>query len=91
MTDEVLAVEIDEVPELTGRDVRIFSFSPGVVATAMQTEIRDAKLEDFPRRERFEELYAKGQLHDPQGPAHAIADLLESGAGARHEVLRYEG
>ena len=42
-------------------------------------------------RERFEELHRDGLLVPPEGPAKRIALLLESDAGPRHQVLRYEG
>lgn len=90
MADEVLALELDEFDELAGRDTRVFSFAPGVVATQMQEQIRAAELADFPRRERFEELHRDGMLVDPEGPAQQIAELLESGAGPRHQTLRYQ-
>jgi benzil reductase ((S)-benzoin forming) len=91
MADEVLAIELDEFPELAGRDTRVFSYAPGVVATEMQEQIRGIDIADFPRRERFEELHQSGQLVAPEGPAHEIVELLESGAGPRHQALRFQG
>lgn len=90
MTDEVLAIELEEFDELAGRDTRVFSFAPGVVATGMQEQIRSVKVEDFPRRERFEELHRDGLLVAPEGPALQIVELLESGAGPRHQVMRFQ-
>jgi len=91
MADEVLAIELDEFPELAGRDTRVFSYSPGVVATEMQEQIRKIDVADFPRRERFDELHESGQLVPPEEPALEIVELLESGAGPRHQALRYQG
>lgn len=90
LADEVLGVELAEFSELAGRDTRVFSYAPGVVATAMQEQIRAVDIDDFPRRARFEELHANRQLADPSGPARQIADLLESNAGPQFQALRYE-
>ena len=91
MTDEVLAVELEEYEELAGRDLRVFTYAPGVVATAMQESIRATSLDDFPRRAKFEDLHANDQLADPTAPAVEIADRLESGAGPAHETARLGG
>lgn len=45
--------------------VRVLSVSPGVVATGMQAEIRDASPDVFPAVERFVGLHARGELRDP--------------------------
>jgi len=78
MADRVFGVEREEAPELQGRDVAVVSYSPHVVATRMQEQIRAAALEDFPRRERFEALHADGELVAPEAPASQMADLLEA-------------
>ncbi len=91
MADEVLAVELDEYDELAGKDVRVFTYAPGVVATRMQETIRATDTADFPRRARFEALHADGELADPAGPARDVVDRLESGDGPRRAVERFEG
>ncbi|MEZ5341878.1 MAG: SDR family NAD(P)-dependent oxidoreductase [Acidimicrobiales bacterium] len=45
--------------------VRVVSVSPGVVATAMQAEIRSAETAAFPNVARFHELFEQGNLADP--------------------------
>ena len=45
--------------------VRALSISPGVVATAMQAEIRDSDSNAFPNVERFQGLHDDGHLADP--------------------------
>lgn len=48
-----------------GRPMRVMSVAPGVVATDMQTEIRNASPEQFPHVERFHALARDGDLADP--------------------------
>ena len=45
--------------------VRALSISPGVVATAMQAEIRNSDSDAFPNVERFQDLHDDGYLADP--------------------------
>lgn len=78
MAGEVLAVELDEVPAVRGRDVAVVAYAPGVVATRMQEQIRAASDAAFPRRARFLELHANDELLDPARPAAEIAELLRS-------------
>lgn len=55
----------------------ILSIAPGVVATEMQEQIRATSLRDFPRRDKFEELYAKGALADAHDVAVRIWQVIE--------------
>ncbi len=76
MAGAVLGEELSEVRELGGRDVALVSYSPGVVDTAMQAQLRAADERSFPRKQRFLELFASGRLLPPEQPAREIADLL---------------
>ncbi len=58
--------------------IRAVSVNPGVMDTAMQTEIRAASIDDFPERERFVGLKRDGQLNQPEVVAKRIADLVAS-------------
>jgi NAD(P)-dependent dehydrogenase (short-subunit alcohol dehydrogenase family) len=78
MAGRVLAVELAEVPALQGRDLAVVSYAPGIVATAMQAQLRAASEAEFPRRARFLRLHEQGHLIDPVGPAAEIAALLAS-------------
>lgn len=89
MAGRVFATEVEELPALAGRDVRVVDYAPGVLATAMQAEIRGADLAHFPRRARFEALLADGELADPAGPAREVVRLIEDGGRPRYEELRY--
>ncbi len=56
---------------------RVLSVAPGVVATAMQEQIRATGERDFPDVARFHELHAAGELRDPDVVAREIWSLLD--------------
>jgi benzil reductase ((S)-benzoin forming) len=60
-----------------GNRCRVVSVAPGVVATAMQEEIRATSERDFPSVARFLELHATGALRDPDQIARELWALLE--------------
>ncbi|HEY1998184.1 SDR family oxidoreductase [Paraburkholderia sp.] len=60
------------------RALRICSVAPGVVDTNMQAEIRGSGVEQFPMRERFEELKRSGQLTSPEQCAARLIDFTLS-------------
>lgn len=62
------------------RALRICSLAPGVVDTDMQAEIRSSDKEQFPSRERFEELKRNGQLVSPEQCAIQLIDFTLSEA-----------
>ena len=62
--------------ELRGGRCRVLSVSPGLVATAMQLEIRATAPERFPEVGRFVEVHEKGELRDPLVVAREIWALL---------------
>jgi benzil reductase ((S)-benzoin forming) len=59
--------------------VQVVALAPGVVETDMQQQIRDTRQEDFPKRDKFIELYESGQLSDPGEVAGQMWALLEKG------------
>ncbi len=65
------AVALDRISGL-----RICSMAPGVIDTAMQSEIRSTTLEHFPLRERFDNLKLDGHLQTPQHCAHHLVSYL---------------
>jgi benzil reductase ((S)-benzoin forming) len=65
--------------ERRGGRCRVFSVAPGVVATAMQQQIRETSAHHFPDVERFHELHRDGELRDPDGVANELWQLLERG------------
>jgi benzil reductase ((S)-benzoin forming) len=56
--------------------VRVLSVAPGVVATAMQEEIRRTPATAFPQVERFRALHAEGALRKPEEVAREIWGLV---------------
>ncbi|TAM02732.1 MAG: SDR family oxidoreductase [Paraburkholderia sp.] len=69
------AVALEAPPGL-----RICSMAPGVVDTAMQAAIRSTSVEQFPLRERFEQLKQNGQLTSPEAAAQQLIDYALSDA-----------
>jgi benzil reductase ((S)-benzoin forming) len=60
--------------------VRICSLAPGVIDTGMQEAIRSTSIEQFPLRERFEQLKQNGQLSTPEKAAQQLIDYALSEA-----------
>jgi benzil reductase ((S)-benzoin forming) len=65
--------------EQRGSSTRVASVAPGVVATAMQEQIRQMPESDFPDLPRFLELHEEGQLRDSVDVARDLWRLLEAG------------
>ena len=63
--------------ESLGGRCRILSVAPGVVATAMQEEIRATPAAAFPEVAQFFELHESGELRDPETVAREIWALLD--------------
>ncbi|CAE6765634.1 Benzil reductase ((S)-benzoin forming) [Paraburkholderia domus] len=62
------------------RALRICSLAPGVIDTNMQAEIRSSGTEQFPMREKFEDLKRNGQLSTPEQCATQLLDYAFSDA-----------
>jgi len=73
MSSEVLAREM----EAQGRDVRVLSYAPGVLDTAMQVTVRGLSTQTFPDFERFRQLHSQGQLIEPRLSANELLDRLD--------------
>ena len=56
---------------------RIISISPGIIATAMQEQIRATPAHDFPEVERFREMHAEGELREPEEVARDLWAAVE--------------
>jgi NADP-dependent 3-hydroxy acid dehydrogenase YdfG len=65
--------------DLRGGRCRALSVSPGLVATAMQDEIRATAESRLPAVGRFVEAFEKGELRDPLRVAREIWALLDRG------------
>ncbi|WP_345815609.1 SDR family oxidoreductase [Paraburkholderia sp. PREW-6R] len=62
------------------RALRICSLAPGVIDTNMQAEIRSSGAEQFPMRDKFEDLKRNGQLVTPDQCAAQLLDYALSDA-----------
>lgn len=60
--------------------VRICSVAPGVVDTGMQAAIRATSDDQFPLRERFEQMKQDGKLATPEAAARQLIDYALSDA-----------
>ncbi len=67
--------------------VKIVSFSPGVVNTEMQEEIRNSKPEHFPELDRFKEMKESGRLLEASYVADQMLKLLASQDFGRQTVM----
>ena len=74
MLSEVAALEARK----KGSSLRVFSVSPGVVDTEMQSEIRGADQKDFSRVQQFVQLKKEGELNSPENVAQKIMNLLQN-------------
>lgn len=52
--------------------LRVSSIAPGIIDTGMQAQIRASSLEQFPMREKFDELKATGSLVAPEVAAKTL-------------------
>lgn len=59
--------------------IRVSAIAPGVVATAMQSQIRETSERDFPNVERFHEMHEEGRLAEPEEAARKIWRAIEDG------------
>lgn len=58
---------------------RVAAIAPGVMATAMQEEIRTTEESDFPEVSRFQALHDDGVLVDPGEAAERVWRVIERG------------
>jgi benzil reductase ((S)-benzoin forming) len=68
--------------ERRGLRRRLLAIAPGVVATAMQEQIRATDERDFPDVGRFRQLHEDGDLLDPADSARRIWALVASDAAS---------
>lgn len=86
---QVVAAEAAAFPPAGGpADLTVVSYEPGVVDTAMQTEVRTTPRRHFPALDKFVALHAEGRLVDPRRPAEEIVALLERDGGPAWEERR---
>ncbi|MCC5949738.1 MAG: SDR family NAD(P)-dependent oxidoreductase [Nitriliruptoraceae bacterium] len=70
-----------------GSGARVLSIAPGTVATAMQSAVRDADPEGFPRIDKFRSLHEEGELADPDEAARAMWRIIDDASHPSGAVL----
>jgi benzil reductase ((S)-benzoin forming) len=60
-----------------GRNIRVYSLSPGVIDTPMQDKIRSANPGDFSSHATFESLKIQDELQEPKDVAAKIVQMLQ--------------
>jgi benzil reductase ((S)-benzoin forming) len=70
-----------------GGRCRVLSVAPGVIATAMQEQIRAMTEEAFPVVDRFRQLHRAGALRDPADAARDLWGLVTKDTFANGAVL----
>ncbi|TFB24919.1 (S)-benzoin forming benzil reductase [Filobacillus milosensis] len=65
-----------EAKELKSKDLHI-AFSPGVMDTEMQEEIRSSDEEDFKNVDKFKQYKEEGKLRSPKEVADLLTDLIQ--------------
>lgn len=64
--------------ELRG-GAQVLAVTPGTVATGMQERLRRTSDDEFPRRQKFVDLYEQGELSAPEQVARDMWALLDRG------------
>ncbi|MGF1618724.1 MAG: SDR family NAD(P)-dependent oxidoreductase [Acidimicrobiia bacterium] len=59
--------------------VRVTAIAPGVMDTEMQAAIRSMSEKEFPRVQRFRDMYEQGELIAPEDAARRLWGAVESG------------
>ncbi len=86
----VLGAELDMRAAGGGpRDVTVWSYEPGVVATPMQDAVRSSTAESVPIVQLFKDLHAHDQLRPADLPATEIVAYLEADGHPRFSEQRF--
>ena len=89
MAGRVFGDEVESgYPAGIGEHAGVLTYEPGLVDTAMQTQIRQSPEEDFPGVRRFIGFFEEGKLQAPGKPASEIRDFLESDSDAPYQEGR---
>lgn len=75
-------------PSGIGENAGVLTYEPGLVDTAMQTQIRQTPEEEFPIVRRFIGFFEEGKLQAPGKPASEICDFLESDSDSPYREAR---
>lgn len=76
MATQVFAAE----EKIKQRGFEVYSFTPGVVDTRMQAELRSVEEKQFSQVSRFREYHEQGQLQNPRKVAERFFNYFAKGA-----------
>ena len=86
MSSQILALE----SEASGVDVRVVSYSPGVLDSPMQSYVRGLTTDQFPDVGRFLELARTGQLVKPEDSAFFLWQIMHDPELPYYTERRFE-
>ena len=66
---------------------RVLAVAPGTVATSMQSAVRAADPDSFPRISKFRSLYDDGALTDPDDAARALWHIIDDPSHANGAIV----
>ncbi len=66
----------DAEQALRKHPVKVIAIAPGVVDTAMQTQIRETNVSRFTRKQKFIDLKEQNQLYHPADVARKLAEIV---------------
>ena len=75
---DMLSLTAQQEQNLINSNVRVFSFSPGVVDTHMQEQIREVDATQFSSIDRFRDYKQNGELLKPEVVGQKIKKLLDN-------------
>lgn len=86
MMSRCMQIEQRSVPE--NKRTYVLSIAPGVMDTAMQSQIRASSEQQFSRKKKFEDLKKNNQLYEPQSVANELIRLVGGAKEITEPVLR---
>lgn len=93
MAGAVFGEDVERLPELQGRAgrVAVVNYSPGMVDTPMQDQVREASPEVFPNVQRHIDFYRDGKVKPAELPVAEIIALLERDDLPPYSEMTYGG
>jgi benzil reductase ((S)-benzoin forming) len=75
---DMFSLVVNDEQQISGGNFKIYSVSPGIVDTQMQSEIRKASQKDFSRVSEFMSYKEKGELADAKQAAKKLLYILNN-------------
>ena len=87
---DMLSLTAQQEQNLINSNVRVYSFSPGVVDTHMQEQIREVDATQFSSIDRFRDYKQNGELLKPEVVGQKIKKLLDNFEQYPEVVMRID-